>query len=214
MRKRRGLTKKERKNKKKKQITNRKLIKKYYWLAPRNVWTDKIPDDYDYTWIEWGWSKGWDKAFGKIYMEELGAAIKEAGLKDFRILQIKEKYGQARCYTSYGTDKIYNIINKYEVISEHICYYCGKEAPMVGRYWITPECFDCYKKRWKKKGLSEEELRKKYEDEICDVPDEKGEYHLPDTYTVTQLSKDANIETTYDISDTTSKIRKWWNKHH
>ena len=72
-------------------MKNKRLIKKYYWLAPRNVWTDKIPKDYDYTYINWGWSDGWNKAFGNIYMKELGDAINEAGQKDFQILQVKEK---------------------------------------------------------------------------------------------------------------------------
>ena len=40
-----------------------KLVKKYYWLAPANVWTGLIPKDYDYTYINWGWSEGWDRAY-------------------------------------------------------------------------------------------------------------------------------------------------------
>ena len=93
--KRRGLTKSERRKKKKKQLINKKLIKKYYWLIPRNVWSGKILKDYDYTWIDWGWSKGWDKAFGQMYLKELGDEIDRIGQKNFMILQQKEKYG---CY--------------------------------------------------------------------------------------------------------------------
>ena len=90
------MTKKQRKQKKKLQTHNRKLIAKYPWLLPRSAWTGKPLKNYDYTYIEWGWSPGWDKAFGKMFMEELGEAIKEAGLEhNYRILQIKEKYG---CY--------------------------------------------------------------------------------------------------------------------
>ena len=28
---------------------NKELIKKYPFLLPRNVWTDKVPEDYDYS---------------------------------------------------------------------------------------------------------------------------------------------------------------------
>ena len=91
------MTRKERKRKKKEQMKNKRLIKKYYWLRPLSAWTGKPLEDYDYTFIEWGWCPGWDKAFGQMFMDELGAAIKESGQKDYQIVQIKEKYG---CYDS------------------------------------------------------------------------------------------------------------------
>lgn len=88
------MTKKQRRRKKKLQSLNRHLVKKYYWLEPRR-WDGKRDKDYDYTYIHWGWSDGWNKAFGNMYMKELGDAINEAGQKDFQILQVKEKFG---CY--------------------------------------------------------------------------------------------------------------------
>ena len=78
---------------KKNRLRNKKLVKKYPWLKPRNVWTGKLVKDYDYSWIEWGCLPGWDVAFGDMYLKELGEAVKDQ--KDFMILEIKEKYG---CY--------------------------------------------------------------------------------------------------------------------
>ena len=47
-----------------------------------------------------------------MYLQELGDAVEEAGLKnDFRIYEIKEKYGQLRVYVNGETDKINRIIN-------------------------------------------------------------------------------------------------------
>ena len=61
------LTKNERIKKKKDIIRNKKLIKKYPWLIPRNRWTDKIPNDYDYSWTELdSMEDGWRKAFGEM----------------------------------------------------------------------------------------------------------------------------------------------------
>lgn len=219
------MTKKQRKKKKQLQMKNKRLIRKYYWLAPRNVWTNKIPKDYDYTYIEWGWSDGWDKAFGWLYLKELGEAIKESELKDFRILQQKEKYGQCRNYTSGASQKVFDIIDKYEHISEHVCYYCGKEAPMTDVGFVLPQCFKCFcriyrrREEWCLKNHPEmspktdEELREMYEKSICDEPDENGEYHIPETYTIRRYSNGITEDITYDISDTVRKIRKRIDKY-
>lgn len=214
---RRGLTKRQRKNKKFIKMKNKRLVKKYYWLMPTN-WEGKV-DDYfkDYHYIEWGWSYGWDKAFGQMYMDELGAAIKESGQKDFRILQIKEKYGQTRLYCSGACDKVHDIIRKYEVISENICYYCGKEAPMTDDGWVLPQCFRCFSKVYRNRERhsmeykpdivpkTDEELRELYNKIVIDKPDEHGEYHIPTSYTVRTFG---GGDVVHDISDTVEKLRK------
>ena len=225
----RHLTKKQRKKKKAEKLRNKKLVKQYYWLAPREYtwgkpYIGRLEDWYDYSYIMWGWGKGWDKAFGKIYMEELGAAVKEAGQKDFSILETKEKYNEARLYCGGTTEKVHDIIRKYEVISGHICYYCGKEAPAIYDGYLLARCFDCYCKqvrrgeKWVKDPnytpMTDEEILEEYNERIDDVPDENGEYHLPDKYKLTSFKDGETIEEIIDISDTTTEIRKWWNKHH
>ena len=179
---RRGLTKRQRKRKKAKQIENRKLIKKYYWLRPRYAWSGKPIKDYDYTYHELSdvWGKGWNKAFGEKLIEELGEAVKEAGLNNFNIVQAKEKFGEIRIYTSYITDKIDEVIEKYTYLSRHICYFCGKKAPIVDDGWVLPRCFDCYCKQYRKQEKwainhysdyivkTDEELRKMYDERIVE----------------------------------------------
>ena len=217
---RQGLTKRQRKNKKFIKMKNKRLVKKYYWLMPTN-WEGKV-DKYfkDYHYIEWGWSPGWDKAFGQMYMDELGKAIKESGQKNFQIYQIKEKYGQARLYCSGTCDKVHDIISKYEMISENVCYYCGKEAPMTDGGWVLPQCFKCFCKVYRRREQysiknhpeiipkTDEELQELYNKIIIDKPDEHGEYHIPMTYTVRTFDKDGDKDVIYDISDTVTKLRK------
>ena len=211
------MTKKQRKRKKKLQLRNKYLIKKYYWLMPRNVFTGKPLEDYDYTFIEWGWCNGWDKAFGQMFMDELGAAIKEAGQKDYMIVQIKEKYGSARLYDNGSTEKVHRIIDKYEIISQNICMDCGREAPMINNTgWIMPMCPKCFRKcyrrgeKWRIDHYSnyvsptDEEIQKIYENIIMDNPDKNGEYRMPDTYTIHGMTGDEVV----DVSDTVDKIRK------
>ena len=218
------MSKKQRKRKKKQQLINKKLVKKYYWLAPRefnwNGGIGNIRKDYDYSWIMWGWCNGWDKTFGQIFMEELGEAIKKSGQKNFSILQLKEKYGQLRCYTSGTTSEVHNIIQKYEVVSEHICMDCGCEAPMIEEHrWLFVCCPDCYKKlirrrelcRSNKEGFTpktDEEIKNIYDACVVDNPDENGEYHIPMSYKVRHYNNGEIIDEIVDISDTVTKLQK------
>lgn len=198
------MTKKERKRKKKLQMKNKRLAKKYYWLIPRNVWSGKVLRDYDYTWINWGCSPGWEKAYGNMYMKELGDEIKRIGQKDFMILQEKEKFGQHRLYTNGTSEKAHEIIAKYEFISEHVCYFCGRpDTHVTDMGWVLPVCPKCYEKKWRRGN------KHKYEDIICDESP-----RIQDAYKVTRFSEEGNETIEYNISDTANKIRIWWNKNH
>ena len=197
-------TKKQRKREKQIRLKNKKLVKKYYWLVPRNCFTGKPLADYDYSFIEWGWSDGWDKAFGNMFMKELGEEIKRIGQKDFQILQIKEKYGRCCCYTSGTSKKAFRIIGKYESLSQNICYFCGRpDVPITNAGWILPMCKNCYEKKWRRGSKLE------YEDII-----EDDNPRMADTYTVRQFGENGYKDIKYDYSDTTNKIRNWWNKNH
>lgn len=198
------ITKKKRKQKKRIQMRNKKLVKKHYWLMPKNVWTGKIPKDYDYTYINWGCSPGWEKAYGNMYMKELGDEIKRIGQKDFMILQEKEKYGRHELYTNGTSEKAHEIIDKYEFISEHVCYFCGRpDTHVTDMGWILPVCPKCYEKKWRRSS------KYKYDEVICDENS-----RIPNTYKVTRFSKEGDKTIEYDIKDTVDKIRIRWNKHH
>lgn len=195
--------KKQRKREKREKLRNKKLVKEYYWLMPRD-WRGGKPRDYDYSWINWGWSDGWDKAFGMMYLKELGDEIKRIGQKDFYIDEVKEKYGQARCYTSGTSQKALAIIDKYEKLSENICYFCGRpDVHITDCGWILPVCEKCYGKHWRRGS------KYTYEDVICDE-----DPRMADIYHYKRFSKDGNEIITCDYSETANKIRTWWNKNH
>lgn len=205
--------KKQRIRLKHEKMRNKRLIKKYPWLLPRNVWTDKVPDDYDYSYVEWyGWPRGWNIAFGDMFLNEFGEAVKDAGLeRTIRIWQMKEKYGSMRCYTNGGNEKIDQIIDKYGHISENICVACGKpDVPMINDGWFSPLCYDCWcknYKRYRSSGISDEEMRQKYDDCVCDENPE-----IANTYTIRRFSEGGYVDTTYDISETADAIRERWIK--
>ena len=100
-------------------MNNRELIERYPFLLPRNRWTGEVFNDYDYSFTELdNMPNGWRNAFGERMCEEIRDALIEANyLDEYRISQIKEKYASLRWYDFGATQKVHDIISKYEYIS-------------------------------------------------------------------------------------------------
>jgi len=129
------------------QKENKQLCEQYPFLLPRNIWTDEIPKDFDYSYTELdAMPDGWRKAFGLQMCKELKQElIKINKMDEFRIVQIKEKFGELRFYTNWTTNEIEAIINKYTELSRKTCINCGKPATVITTGWISPFCNDCIK---------------------------------------------------------------------
>lgn len=104
---------------------------------------------------------GW---FGLI--EELAEKIAEID-PDYKIVQIKEKYGTLRFYTESSSDsvdiwdKIEEIAQEYEDKSLTVCEECGgagKEGRVSGYYWCV-RCEKCAPEGF----VSNEDAEKKYD---------------------------------------------------
>lgn len=124
---------------------NKELVEKYPFLLPRNRWTGKADDDYDYSYTELDeMPEGWRKAFGEQMCAEITEALRKANyLNEYRILQIKEKWGFLHWYDAGAPDEVYQIINRYENLSARTCIRCGKPATKLSMGWICPWCDDC-----------------------------------------------------------------------
>lgn len=129
---------------------NKKLIEEYPFLLPRNRWTDKVSEDYDYSYTELdAMPQAWRDKFGEKMCRELKKELIKAGYLDqYRITQIKEKYGRLCWYDSGHTRKMGKIIHKYERKSENICIYCGRRSTITTQGWIEHLCKKCYKKEY------------------------------------------------------------------
>ena len=188
-------------------MTNKELIDKYPWLYIRRDYdfdmdTYSIPEnpDYEFTWLD-AIPDGWRKAFGEMMVEEIDQELRKHDFVDkFEILQVKEKYGEFRMYCGGAPREVHRIIQKYEVISRHICMVCGKPDVHIREDgWIWPQCRECYEK--------DDYNHLPYE-EVVHI-DENPK--IPDSYKVTSWSKDEGENVTeYDISETVAEIRRRW----
>ena len=121
------------------------ILKSMEWFYHHPLqWLHCIPT---YTELD-ALDKGWRKAFGiRICKDIKRSLLKEGGrkrLKEYRIVQIKEKYGSLRWYDSGGNIEIMReIIPKYEEESLHTCICCGKLATKISKGWISPYCDKC-----------------------------------------------------------------------
>ena len=130
---------------------NKELLEKYPWLYPVSEYTGKPLENYDYsfTWMD-DIPLGWNIAFGKQMVEELGALLEKYNYQDeYSICQIKEKFGGLRWYDNgfptEGYEEYKEWLDKYEELSYKTCIDCGKPAKYFTRGWITPICEDCAK---------------------------------------------------------------------
>ena len=128
---------------------NKKLIERYPFLLPRNRLTGAFPNDFDFEFTKLdAMPDGWRIAFGidicREIMEEL---VRNDCVDRYRIMQIKEKYGELRWYSHGGTERIRReIIPRYEKLSRRTCIKCGQPATLVSTGWISPWCSTCANK--------------------------------------------------------------------
>lgn len=129
------------------QRRNMELCSKYPILCIRSRKDGKVSDEYDYSMTELDHiPPGWRTAFGKEWVQEIQEAINELpeNIRDqIYITQLKEKYGYFRQYFSHYTDKLREVISKYENMSKRICIHCGKPATKISTGWISPWCDNC-----------------------------------------------------------------------
>lgn len=132
---------------------NKLLVCRYPFLLPRNVWTGKKVEDYDFSFTNLdSLDKGWRTAFGLLLCENVRKILLKAHyLKKYRITQIKEKYGTL-CWYDNGVpvaiaDEFRAMIRKFEDISALTCIECGQPADNITRGYIMPLCAACTEAR-------------------------------------------------------------------
>lgn len=194
----------KRQAKKQKKKINKRLIEEYPFLLPRNCWSGKVLDGFDYTFTELNAMPiGWRKAFGKQLLEDVKKElVKNDLLENYRIMQIKEKFGTLRWYDNGATQGLNDILMKYEHISQFTCIECGKvNVPIFNHGWIEPYCCSCFNRYIK--GF--QKRASKYDKTILDKEYKIEDYirepaNLTRTFIVNRYSKGESTNIEYDVS--------------
>lgn len=93
--------------------------------------------------------RGWRKAFGIEMCKEIKQVLLEKGgrklLCDYRIMDIKEKYGELRWYSNWTFEELEKVIDKYANKSVVTCIECGEKAVWMTDWkdWASPYCDKC-----------------------------------------------------------------------
>lgn len=126
---------------------NKRLIKRYPFLEIKG-WNTFEPGDFSSTLLDC-MPVGWRKVLGIPLCEELREEllrIDPSLLNKYRVFQVKEKYGTLRWYADSYSDRMEDILTKYEDISQYTCVVCGRiNVPIFDDGWISPFCIECYK---------------------------------------------------------------------
>ena len=125
---------------------NKKLTNRYPFLLPRNIFTDELDDNYDYSYIR-GIGEipyGWEKLFLQMCEELRRQLIRDVQLETFRFTQIKEKYNNLECYHNGCSEKAQRILDKYSYLSQYVCTVCGQPATYETSGYVASFCDKCW----------------------------------------------------------------------
>jgi ribosomal protein L37AE/L43A len=125
-------------------MTAQDIIKKYPELF------GEPPYDPKETLICFGFevSNAWLPILEKGF-REMAKIVKRDEFTDFKVIQVKEKFGGLRVYTNYYTDEIDKIIDRMEEQCAHTCEQCGSsEGKLRQDGWWQTLCDDCYNKKF------------------------------------------------------------------
>ena len=126
-----------------KRIKNFFLVWKFPYLKPLKY--DGTPiKHFNYAWIHLdSFPEGWNKMLLKKF-KELNSILKKYGeLKNFHIVDSKEKYGTARIYFSGIKNKdcdkeVSEFLWKLETDSWNTCCICGRYADYISKEFAFP----------------------------------------------------------------------------
>lgn len=157
---------------------NKELIEKYPFLMPYRVVTGEPLEDYDYefTWLD-DMEDGWRIAFGLQMMEELKQTLVKINyLDEYKLMQVKEKFGSLRWYDNGRSNEMNDVIAKYEDLSEKTCGFCGEKAKYISKGWIYPYCKECANK-FTKNIIKKQQNKNSFEEEFKNNFNEIGEVY-------------------------------------
>jgi hypothetical protein len=116
----------------------------------------EAPFDITKTLIGYGFecNSGWYSLLNNLF-EEINILIltNPDKYKNFRIIQVKEKFSSLRIYCNYSSDEITKLIKKAQQKASKTCEYCGDDAyyspfhssqeEQDNEYYVNITCKNC-----------------------------------------------------------------------
>lgn len=100
---------------------------------------------------------------------------------DYKIHQVKEKFGTLRFYYETQADDLIrdimtDCVSAHEYASSHVCEYCGSYAAksQTDGYWVKTACVECWAKKQEERKKRDQSLT-----ELVKFNEENGLYDLP-----------------------------------
>jgi hypothetical protein len=89
---------------------------------------------------------GWLRLIHNLCKEIQAELVKDGKVKEFKVDQVKEKFGTLRFYYSgYDSDKISELVEDAEERSATICEVCGLPGKIINGGWLKVRCMVCNK---------------------------------------------------------------------
>ncbi len=122
-------------------MTQKEVLEKY----PELFGTDLRPQ---VTCMAFGFEvgKGWFNVIEK-HLPQMSAIVKKQNLTDFKVTQVKEKFGGLSFYTNYIIDEIDEIVDEMEEECSKTCEKCGNPGTFRPDGWMRVTCDKCEKLR-------------------------------------------------------------------
>ena len=121
-------------------MNRKELQNKYEFLKPTNIKEGLMAFGFEC-------GNGWLPLLEKLFIK-MNKIVKKEKLKDFRVIQVKEKYGGARIYCNCSTNEIEDLIEKTEEESYKTCELCGSKNNVTQtKGWISSLCGKCLEER-------------------------------------------------------------------
>lgn len=103
-----------------------------------------IQKDYDMSETCMCWGINCNEGWFNLLDELIGKIVKAEPKTE--AVQIKEKYGILKVYVTKGSQKVENLIDKYEEKSSKVCEDCGKSGKLHDiEGWLYTVCDECKK---------------------------------------------------------------------
>ena len=123
----------------------KEIVSKYPFLQVREI-DGTIDTEAKFPMMSLEIPDGWYELFFQFCDDLKEVLIEEGYLDTFYFVQIKEKYNRLECYSGhFETDKISQVLRKYEYLSQFVCTQCGKPATIeTVQGYIESFCDDCW----------------------------------------------------------------------